>query len=102
MMLSTFNKRLSLLARIWLWLGRLLGRTLLLLLVIGLIGWAISTAWWAWQHRGPVSALEQIPSGEAGDDTGVIQTAVRIVDQHRESTRYPARRACQGSRLREG
>ncbi|PTT85882.1 catalase, partial [Pseudomonas sp. HMWF005] len=88
MMLSTFNKRLSLLARIWLWLGRLLGRTLLLLLVIGLIGWAISTAWWAWQHRGPVSALEQIPSGEAGMTQGVIQTAVRIVDQHRESTRF--------------
>ncbi|RON64792.1 catalase [Pseudomonas fluorescens] len=88
MMLSTFNKRLSLLARIWLWLGRLLGRTLLLLLVIGLIGWAIGTAWWAWQHRGPVSALEQIPSGEAGMTQGVIQTAVRIVDQHRESTRF--------------
>jgi hypothetical protein len=87
-MLSTFNKRLSLLARIWLWLGRLLGRTLLLLLVIGLIGWAIGTAWWAWQHRGPVSALEQIPSGEAGMTQGVIQTAVRIVDQHRESTRF--------------
>ncbi|MDZ3825540.1 catalase family protein [Pseudomonas monsensis] len=88
MMLSTFNKRLSLLARIWLWLGRLLGRTLLLLLVIGLIGWAIGTAWWAWQHRGPVSALEQIPSGEAGMTQGVIQTAVRIVDQHRENTRF--------------
>lgn len=88
MMLSTFNKRLSLLARIWLWLGRLLGRTLLLLLVIGLIGWAIGTAWWAWQHRGAVSALEQIPSGEAGMTQGVIQTAVRIVDQHRESTRF--------------
>ncbi|WP_222833371.1 catalase family protein [Pseudomonas sp. SC3(2021)] len=88
MMFSTFNKRLSLLARIWLWLGRLLGRTLLLLLFIGLIGWAIGTAWWAWQHRGPVSALEQIPSGEAGMTQGVIQTAVRIVDQHRESTRF--------------
>ncbi|MCX4216879.1 MULTISPECIES: catalase family protein [unclassified Pseudomonas] len=76
------------LARFWLWLGRLLGKTLLFLLVIGLIGWALTTAWFAWQHRGPVSALEQIPDGEAAMTQDVIQTAVRIVDQHRESTRY--------------
>ncbi|WP_172829519.1 catalase family protein [Pseudomonas sp. DR 5-09] len=76
------------LARFWLWLGRILGKTLLLLLVIGLIGWALATAWFAWQHRGPVSALEQIPDGEAAMTQDVIQTAVRIVDQHRESTRY--------------
>lgn len=81
-------KRPSLLARFWLWLGRILGKTLLLLLVIGLIGWALATAWFAWQHRGPVSALEQIPDGEAAMTQDVIQTAVRIVDQHRESTRY--------------
>ncbi|MGN8122566.1 catalase family protein [Pseudomonas sp. 22082] len=76
------------LARFWLWLGRILGKTLLLLLVIGLIGWALATAWFAWQHRGPVSALEQVPDGEAAMTQDVIQTAVRIVDQHRESTRY--------------
>ncbi|MDD1138225.1 catalase family protein [Pseudomonas sp. TNT2022 ID233] len=76
------------LARFWLWLGRLLGKTLLILLVIGLIGWALTAAWFAWQHRGPVSALEQIPYGEAAMTQDVIQTAVRIVDQHRESTRY--------------
>lgn len=81
-------KRPSLLARFWLWLGRILGKTLLLLLVIGLIGWALATTWFAWQHRGPVSALEQIPDGEAAMTQDVIQTAVRIVDQHRESTRY--------------
>ncbi len=81
-------KRPSMLARFWLWLGRLLGKTLLFLLVIGLIGWALTTAWFAWQHRGPVSALEQIPDGEAAMTQDVIQTAVRIVDQHRESTRY--------------
>lgn len=81
-------KRPSLLARFWLWLGRILGKTLLLLLVIGLIGWALATAWFAWQHRGPVSALEQVPDGEAAMTQDVIQTAVRIVDQHRESTRY--------------
>ncbi|KIF58861.1 catalase family protein [Pseudomonas fluorescens] len=81
-------KRPSLLARFWLWLGRILGKTLLLLLVIGLIGWALATTWFAWQHRGPVSALEQIPDSEAAMTQDVIQTAVRIVDQHRESTRY--------------
>ncbi len=81
-------KRPSMLARFWLWLGRILGKTLLILLVIGLIGWALATTWFAWQHRGPVSALEQIPDGEAAMTQDVIQTAVRIVDQHRESTRY--------------
>ncbi|MFI8647763.1 catalase family protein [Pseudomonas iridis] len=87
-MISTFKKELPLLARFWLWLGRLLGKTLLILLAIGLLGWAISTAWFAWQHRGPVSALEQIPADEAGMTQDVIRTAVRIVDQHREGTRY--------------
>lgn len=88
MIMSTFKKDLPLLARFWLWLGRLLGKTLLILLLIGLLGWALATAWYAWQHRGPVSALEQIPDGEAAMTQDVIQTAVRIVDQHRESTRY--------------
>lgn len=88
MIMTTFKKDLPLLARLWLWLGRLLGRTLLILLCIGLLGWALVAAWYAWQHRGPVSALEQIPSGEAAMTQDVIQTAVRIVDQHRESTRY--------------
>lgn len=87
-MISTFKKEQSLLARIWLWLGRLLGKALLIALAIGLLGWAVATAWFAWQHRGPVSALEQIPPGEAAMTQDVIQTAVRIVDQHRESTRY--------------
>jgi catalase len=88
MILPTFKKELPLLARIWLWLGRLLGKTLLILLIIGLLGWAIATAWFAWHDRGPVSALEQIPPGEAAMTQDVIQTAVRIVDQHREGTRY--------------
>ncbi|WP_053118596.1 catalase family protein [Pseudomonas sp. P1.31] len=88
MTMPTFKKKLPLLARIWLWLGRLLGKTVLILLVIGLLGWAIATAWFAWQYRGPVSALEQIPPGEAAMTQDVIQTAVRIVDQHREPTRY--------------
>jgi catalase len=88
MIMTTFKKDLPMLARFWLWLGRLLGKTLLILLCIGLLGWALVTAWYAWQHRGPVSALEQIPDGEAAMTRDVIQTAVRIVDQHRESTRY--------------
>ncbi|MBV4459523.1 catalase family protein [Pseudomonas sp. COR58] len=87
MIFNTY-KRPSALARLWLWLGRIVGKTLLLLLALALIGWALATAWFAWQHRGPVSALEQIPPGEAAMTQDVIQTAVRIVDQHRESTRY--------------
>ncbi|MBK5530888.1 catalase family protein [Pseudomonas sp. TH06] len=87
-MISIFKKDLPPLARFWLWLGRLLGKTLLLLLAIGLLGWAIASAWFAWQHRGPVSAMEQIPPGESAMTQDVIQTAVRIVDQYREPTRY--------------
>lgn len=87
-MISTVKKELPLLARIWLRLGRLLGKLLLIVLAIGLLGWALASAWFAWQHRGPVSALEQIPPGEAAQTQSVIQTAVRIVDQHREPTRY--------------
>ncbi len=88
MIMTTFKKELPLLARLWLWLGRLLGKILLIALGIGLLGWALASAWFAWQHRGPVSALEQIPDGEAAMTQDVIQTAVRIVDQHREGTRY--------------
>ncbi|MBK5542900.1 catalase family protein [Pseudomonas sp. TH05] len=73
---------------LWLRVGALLGKTLLWLLGLGLLGWALSSAWFAWHHSGAVSAQEQIPSGEAAMTQGIIQTAVRIVDQHREGTRY--------------
>ncbi|WLI14280.1 MULTISPECIES: catalase family protein [Pseudomonas] len=73
---------------LWLRLGAFLGKTLLWLLGLGLLGWALIMAWSAWQHRGPVSAEELIPDGEAAMTQDIIQTAVRIVDQHRESTRY--------------
>ena len=73
---------------LWLRLGAFLGKTLLWLLGLGLLGWALATAWSAWQHRGPVSAEELIPDGEAAMTRDIIQTAMRIVDQHRESTRY--------------
>ncbi|WP_077048889.1 catalase family protein [Pseudomonas sp. KK4] len=73
---------------LWLRLGAFLGKALLCLLGLGLLGWALATAWFAWQHRGPVSAQELIPDGEAAMTQSIIQTAVRIVDQHRENTRY--------------
>ena len=76
------------LARLWLRLGAFVGKTLLWLLGLGLLGWVLAMAWFAWQHRGPVSVKEQIPPGEAAMTQGIIQTAVRIVDQHREGTRY--------------
>jgi len=78
----------TLLGRLWLRLGSLLGKTLLWLIGLGLLGWALSSAWFAWQHSGPVPTEEQIPPGEAAMTQGIIQTAVRIVDQHREPTRY--------------
>lgn len=73
---------------LWLRLGAFLAKTLLWLLGLGLLGWALATAWFAWQHSGAVSADEQIPDGESAMTQDIIQTAVRIVDQHRESTRY--------------
>ncbi|KTC33569.1 catalase [Pseudomonas sp. ABAC21] len=84
---SQYNQR-SLLARLWLRLGAWLGKTLLWLVGLGLLGWLAATGWYAWQHSGPVSPNEQIPPGEAAMTQGIIQTAVRIVDQHREGTRY--------------
>ncbi len=73
---------------LWLRLGAFLAKTLLWLLGLGLLGWALATAWFAWQQRGPVSAEELIPAGESAMTQDIIQTAVRIVDQHREPTRY--------------
>jgi catalase len=76
------------LTTLWLRLGALLGKLLLWLLGLGVLGWALASAWFAWQQRGPVSAQELVPEGEAAMTRDIIQTAVRIVDQHRESTRY--------------
>ena len=73
---------------LWLRLGAFLGKLLLWSLGFGVLGWALATAWFAWQQRGPVSAQELIPDGEAAMTQDIIQTAVRIVDQHRENTRY--------------
>ena len=75
-------------SRLWMRLGAFLGKTLLWLIGLGVLGYALAMAWFAWQHSGPVSAQEVIPDGEAAMTQDVIQTAVRIVDHHRESTRY--------------
>ncbi|MBY8954989.1 catalase [Pseudomonas sp. PA-1-2A] len=88
MIIRSQNKDRSMLARLWLRFGAFVGKTLLWLLALGLLAWVLATAWFAWQHRGPVSVKEQIPPGEAAMTQGIIQTAVRIVDQHREGTRY--------------
>ena len=45
---------------LWLRLGSFFGKFLLWLVALGLIAWALSSAWFAWQHRGPVSAQELI------------------------------------------
>ena len=71
----------------WLWLGRLLGKMLLLLVVIGLIGWATGTAYYGWKFSGPVASEEQIPADEASFTQAIIEDAVRVVEQHRDNTR---------------
>lgn len=73
---------------LWLRLGALLAKTLMWLLGLGLLAWALASAWFAWQHRGPVSTEEQIAAGESAMSQEIIQTAVRIVDQHRDNSRY--------------
>ena len=76
------------LTTLWLGLGKWLGKLLLMLIALGLLGWALTTGWYAWQQRGPVSAQEQIPADEAAMTQDTLQTAIKIVDQHRENTRY--------------
>ncbi|UVJ42868.1 catalase family protein [Pseudomonas sp. LS1212] len=70
------------------YLGAFLFNTLLALTVLGLLGWLLASTWYAWKHSGPVPAEEQIPPGEAAMTQDIIQTAIRIVDQHRSDTRY--------------
>jgi len=73
---------------LWLRIGALLLKTLVLLVLIALLGWALSSAWSIWRYQGPVSTEEQVPPSEAAMTQDIIQTAVRIVDQHRDNTRY--------------
>ena len=73
MKLDLASKRPSLPSRLWLRLGALLGKLLLLLVVLGLAGWALASIWFAWQHRGPVASQEQIPADEAARTQDIIQ-----------------------------
>ncbi|AYC32891.1 catalase [Pseudomonas cavernae] len=75
------------LKKFWLWLGRLLGKFIALLLVLGLTGWATGTLYYGWKFSGPVASEEQIPAGEAALTQGIIEDAIRIVEQHRDNTR---------------
>lgn len=75
------------LKRFWLWLGRLLGRLLLILLVVGLLGWGIGALYYGWKFSGPVSTEEEIPANEAALTQGIIEDAIRVVEQHRDNTR---------------
>lgn len=76
------------LTHVWLGLGRWLGKLLLIGIAVGSIGWALATGWYAWHHSGPVSTQEQVPAGEAAMTQDTLQTAIKIVDQHRENTRF--------------
>ncbi|MDX1298262.1 MAG: catalase family protein [Pseudomonas sp.] len=75
------------LKRLWLGFGRVLGTLLLLVLVIGLGGWAIGAAYYDWKFSGPVASEEQIPADEAALTQGIIEDAIRVVEQHRDNTR---------------
>jgi len=55
------------LTRLWLWIGRLLGRLLLAMTALGLAGWAIAAVHFHFTHRGPVSSEEVVSPSEAAD-----------------------------------
>jgi hypothetical protein len=74
------------LKRFWLWLGRWLLRVLLLLLAVGLGGWGIGALYYQWKFSGPVAADERIPDGEPQMAAGIIEDAIRVVEQHRDNT----------------
>ncbi|MBX9756275.1 MAG: catalase family protein [Pseudomonadaceae bacterium] len=71
----------------WLWMGRLLGRLVVLLLAAGLLGGAIGYAYYSVKFSGPVSSEEQIPADEAALTQLIIEDAIRVVEQHRSDTR---------------
>ena len=47
MIIHSHNPQPSMLARLWLRLGAVLGKTLLWLTALGLLGWLAATAWYA-------------------------------------------------------
>ncbi|MCU1717010.1 catalase family protein [Pseudomonas sp. 5P_3.1_Bac2] len=72
---------------LWLWLGRVLGKLLLLVLLLGLGGWLIGSLYYGWKFSGPVSTEEHIPPAEAALTQSIIEDAIRVVEQHRDNTR---------------
>jgi hypothetical protein len=75
------------LKRFWLWFGRVLGKVLLVVVAVGLGGWAIGAVYYGIKFSGPVSTEEQIPADEAALTQGIIEDAIRVVEQHRDNTR---------------
>ncbi|MBE7374314.1 catalase family protein [Pseudomonas lopnurensis] len=75
------------LKRIWLWLGRLLGRLLLATVALGLAGWAIGALYYQSKYSGPVSTEEEIAPTEVADTQAIIADAIAVVEQHSENTR---------------
>lgn len=75
------------LKRFWLWFGRVLGKVLLVVVAVGLGGWAIGAVYYGVKFSGPVSTEEQIPADEAALTQGIIEDAIRVVEQHRDNTR---------------
>src|SRR5690606_35505133 len=75
------------LKRFWLWLGRLLGKLVLFVLLVGVIGWLAGEAYYGWKFSGPVPSEEVIPADEAAQTRAIIDDAIRIVEQHRDNTR---------------
>ena len=72
---------------IWLWLGRLLGKLLVLVVTLGLAGWAIGEVYYAMKFSGPVPDHEVIADNEAAITRSIIEDAIKIVDQHKDNTR---------------
>ncbi|MGK9066492.1 catalase family protein [Stutzerimonas chloritidismutans] len=75
------------LKRFWLWLGRVLAKLIIMVVVIGLAGWAIGAVVFHVKHSGPVSSEEVIAPTEAADTQAIIENAVAVVEQHSENTR---------------
>ena len=75
------------LKRFWLWLGRVLAKLIIMVVVIGLAGWAIGAVVFHVKHSGPVSSEEVIAPTEAADTQAIIENAITVVEQHSENTR---------------
>lgn len=74
-------------SRLWLWLGRLISRIVIVLVALGLAGWAIGALFFHFEHQGPVSADEVIAPTEAADTRAIITDAIAVIEQHRDNTR---------------